>query len=64
MLARLGQVFYWAACAFATLLLGFGVYAYSNGTGGDRWTPLIFFWLVGFAVWVLGRAVLYILTAK
>jgi hypothetical protein len=64
MLARLGDVLYWAGCLLGILLVVAAVALYNVGTGGDKVViPPI---LIGFAVvvWLIGRACRYVLAGR
>lgn len=65
MAERLGQVIYWAACAIAAGLVTFGVFlaAAGNPAGGPL-AVLAICGGLGIAVWLAGRAALYVLAAR
>ena len=65
MLARLGQVIYWTACGLAALIVV--IVAFNCRTiGGDInwWAVGAGVCIAGLVVWLLGRATLYVLSAK
>jgi hypothetical protein len=64
MLARLGDVLYWAACGLAVLflLLSASVVVFGEGdsrTFGITWTAVL-----GVLVWLFGRACRYVLAGR
>jgi hypothetical protein len=63
-LAQLGNVLYWAAAAVAIVLVVLAVLAYFTATGrGALQSALL---IVAFAglVWLIGRAILYVLAGR
>jgi hypothetical protein len=60
MLARLGQVLYWTACALAILMLAISAAGFYNGIIGYPWIFLI----GALITFLIGRAILYILAGK
>jgi hypothetical protein len=63
-LARFGNVLYWAATAVAIVLVVLAVLAYFTATGtGALQSALL---IVAFAglVWLIGRAILYVLAGR
>jgi len=69
MLARLGQVIYWAANVIAGLIGFVGVLAIvgwiTTGNAGEgRFGTLIVAFLFALMVWLIGRACLYILADR
>jgi len=61
MVARLGNVLYWAACGIAALLGalgGFEFYAHKDATA------MVGLALFGIVVWLIGRACQYVLAGK
>ena len=61
MIDRLANVLYWTACALALALivLGFGYY---STTTGLRPGFLVLVLVVAFVIWLIGRAVRYVLS--
>lgn len=59
MIARLGQVLFWAGCIFAALFALFAILAVSREP-----ETAIFFFVCGVVFWLIGRAILYVLAAK
>ena len=64
MLTRLGQVFYWAGSLIALLLLGVAAYGALAGRGDERWLAIGIAASAAVVVWMLGRAILYVLAGK
>jgi hypothetical protein len=65
MLARLGNVLYWAGCIFAAIIVGLGIYVFwiAEGQVRSNGVPvLIGFLVVAIAVWAIGRACRYVLS--
>ena len=63
-LARLGDVLYWLGCILAAIVAGWGaVVCFRGEHGGD---PYLFsvVAVAAFSVWVIGRALRYILSGK
>jgi hypothetical protein len=63
MLARLGNVLYWAGCLLAVPLLIFCVIVFVQGTPNDR-PALGFLTLAAVVIWLIGRACKYVLAGK
>ena len=63
MIARLGQVLYWAACAVAVYIAGLGI-AVWHGNSTRSWVGLIYPVGTSLLVWLAGRALLYILAGR
>ena len=70
MRARLGQVLYWAACGIAVPCAAWALFAFGLIVAGGSTDPMATGlygakWMAGaIGVWLVGRAALYILTAK
>lgn len=70
MLARLGQVLYWVACGVAALCAAWALFAFGIILTGGSADPMVTGlyaakWAVGaIGVWLVGRAILYVLAAK
>jgi hypothetical protein len=63
-LSRLGDVLYWLGCILAAIVVVWGgVFAFRGGHDDD---PYLFsvVAVAAFAVWVIGRALRYILSGK
>ena len=63
MLARLGQVIYWAACGIAVVVVLFGI-AMSFGDNDDSLIIIVGSLVYAALVWLLGRAALYVSAGK
>jgi hypothetical protein len=61
MIARLGNVLYWAACGVAALLGALGAYEFFVHKDSAAMIGLALFGLI---VWLVGRACQYILAGK
>ena len=64
MLERLGDVLYWLGCILAAIVLVWGAVFFLGGEhAGD---PYLFsvVAVAAFAIWVIGRALRYILSGK
>jgi hypothetical protein len=62
---RLGNVLYWAACLLAVAVIGFGVFVFYSTGGGpvDRALFLLaMFGGVAIVIWLIGRAIRYVLS--
>jgi hypothetical protein len=61
--ARLGQVLYWAACGLAALIAATGAYILMTGPENDRGASV---GMMGSSVvvWLIGRACLYVLAGR
>jgi len=69
LLARLGNAVYWAACAVAVgciflSLLGFGVDLFHLIQDEPSKADNIFMFVFGVFVWVVGRALRYVLAGR
>ena len=70
MLARLGQVLYWAACGIAALCTAWGLFVFGIILVGGSTDPMATGlygtkWLIGaIGAWLIGRATLYVLAGK
>ena len=64
MLARLGQVIYWAAGGLAILLLVGAGSSVFLAEGGDRLAAVAVFASAAVLIWLAGRACLYVLAGK
>jgi hypothetical protein len=63
-LARLGDVLYWLGCILAAIVVVWGaVFCFRGEHGGD---PYLFsvVAVAAFSIWVIGRALRYILSGK
>ena len=64
MLSRLGDVLYWLGCILAAIVVVWGgVFAFRGDNADD---PYLFsvVAVAAFAIWVVGRALRYILSGK
>jgi hypothetical protein len=59
MLARLGNVLYWAACIIAVILVGIGIEQVSQPRNNSG--VFFFFAVPALIIWAVGRALRYIL---
>lgn len=59
MIGRLGNVLYWTGCVFAVLVPVFAFLA-----EGQDWEVLSLGGLIGLGVWLIGRALRYVLTGR
>jgi hypothetical protein len=65
MVARLGNVLYWAACVLAVGWLAFWLYAIRmNGGRGDTGLGLAVTFGGAAVIWLIARATRYVLTGK
>lgn len=64
MLARLGQVIYWATTATAVLMIGVMAFDAVTSSEDMHWGPAFGWALIAFFIWVFGRAALYVLAGK
>jgi len=60
---RVGEVIYWAGCGLSTLFGIGGVWGLFFGSS-ERWLIFFFCLIPAFIVWLIGRAILYILNAR
>jgi hypothetical protein len=63
MLARLGQVLYWAGCGFGTIILIGGILM-GFAIGGLGWPIAFTAGVIAAMIWLLGRAALFVLAGK
>jgi hypothetical protein len=63
MAARLGQVLYWVACGIGALIAAFGLYMLMTEPEIDRGASVAMIGSGG-AVWLIGRACLYVLAGR
>lgn len=63
MLARLGNVIYWASCG-ASALAFLAALAVVMGPGDEAPKWIMIYILSGIGIWLAGRAIRYILAAK
>ena len=63
MVARLGNVIYWAACGAAVLNFFYWVWL-ALTAHVEPTTTIIFGAIISLVVWLIGRAALYILAGK
>jgi hypothetical protein len=62
MLARLGNVIYWAACAVAALIAIGAVFVFINDTDKtEKWTLTAIYGGIGIFIWLAGLACRYVL---
>ena len=65
MIARLGNVLYWAACILAASIAVFSLVGFADSPMRQYdWANLAFLGAIGLGVWVVGRALRYILTGS
>ena len=63
MLARLGEVVYWAGCGLAVIWIGMGLYA-SFDREHPRWEDFALAGGGAVLIWLIGRATRYVLAGK
>lgn len=64
MLARLGDVLYWIGCILAVIVVVWGaVFCFGGEHAGDPYLFSIVA-VAAFSIWVIGRALRYILSGK
>jgi hypothetical protein len=63
MIARLGNVLYWAGCVLAALIAGFGAIAAFQETW-NPWGSFIVCAMVAAVVWIIGRICRYVLAGR
>ncbi len=61
MIARLGNVLYWAACGAAVLLGALGAFEFFVHKDSEA---IVVFAVLGLLVWLVGRACRYILAGR
>lgn len=64
MIARLGQVIYWALSGAAALTVAFAIWVNLVQPASPLWGDCILGMMAAVLVWLFGRATLYILAAK
>jgi hypothetical protein len=64
MVARLGQVLYWAACAIAVFWLILGLFGVFTRETLEPWNDIPVFIGGAILIWLIGRAVRYVLAGK
>jgi hypothetical protein len=65
MAGRIGNVLYWLGCIVAVLVAGTGVAIYvADGAKNDGLILLGFVLVLAAIPWAIGRAVLYVLSAR
>jgi hypothetical protein len=64
MVARLGNVLYWAGTLIACLVAGLIAYAVLFGTGEGDWLLPGLALFVAAAIWLIGRAARYVLAGR
>jgi hypothetical protein len=64
MLARLGNVLYWAGCLFAVLILAAGVVALAMVGKTDGGSVLLVAFVAAALAWGIGRVCQYFLSGK
>jgi hypothetical protein len=66
MAARIGNVLYWLGCIVAALIVmgGIAVYVVEGHGRSDGIGVTIGFFVVAFIAWLIGRALLYVLSAR
>jgi hypothetical protein len=64
MVARLGNVLYWAGSGIAILLLAIATVSAAWGQGDHRWFPVGLFIAVAVVTWLIGRACRYVLSGR
>lgn len=60
MVARLGHVLYWLCCIVAAIILAAFVARVANGVREDFFDFFLFV-IIAFVVWLIGRAIRYVL---
>jgi hypothetical protein len=63
MIARLGNVLYWAGCIFAVIIGGGGALIARNDTY-NPWGMFLSFAVIAAVVWVIGKTCRYILAGR
>ena len=66
MIARLGNVIYWAACVIAALFVAYAVFLYATAPSARHGAPgtAAMATLAAVAVWAIGRACRYIMACR
>ena len=64
MIARLGEVLFWAGCIVAALIIAAGGLLFSNTYGADRWFYATLTAIAAAVAFLTGRAARYVLAAK
>ena len=65
MIARLGNVLYWAACILAAVVAAFSLVGFVDSPMRQYdWANLAFFGAIGLGVWLVGRALRYVLAGR
>jgi hypothetical protein len=64
MLARLGNVLYWAGCAFAILSVGLAVFMALSPGAYNPVSMVVFGAVIGVVLWLMGRACRYVLAGR
>ena len=64
MLARLGFVFHWIANVVAVVIALFGLAIQIMSNKTDMWIPAVAVLVIAGLVWLVGRAVLWILAGE
>jgi hypothetical protein len=64
MIARLGNVLYWGASGLAAVLIAFAAYVALAFDYSDRLPVAGMFGFGGVAVWLIGRALLYVMAGR
>ena len=62
MIDRLGNVLYWAACLLAVVAIVFGGWAFAVGILNP--VGLVMFVGGGIVIWLIGRAIRYVLSGR
>jgi hypothetical protein len=63
-IARLGNVLYWAGCSFGMLFAIGGIAAALHESSGFSWLVLLFFLGLALLAWLAGRACRYVLAGR
>ena len=65
MIVRLGNVLYWTACILTALVAAFTLFDFvTSSMRQENWLNLAFGGAIGLGVWLVGRALKYILTGR
>lgn len=64
MIARLGQVLFWAGCIVAALVVVAGLLLFSSTSGLDFWTYMAFTATTAGVIFLSGRAARYVLAGN
>jgi hypothetical protein len=61
---RLGEVLYWMACWIAVTVAILGIAAVMQGGRREDWIGTFAFFAMSFALWLIGRVILFLSREK